>query len=78
MITYIYKATDGGARGYNRTITVYRVKNNTPYWLGYNDKIDTASTYGDKGEAVTLIGELCGHKNNHYKFDSNNIQLLSV
>jgi hypothetical protein len=78
MKTYIYKATEGGARGYNRTITVYRVKNNKPEFLGYNDKIDTASTYGDKGEAVSLIGELCGHKNDHYSFDSENIQLFEV
>ena len=78
MITYLYKSTDNGARGYNQCITVYRVKNNVPQWLGYNDKISTASSYGERGEAVTLLGELCGHKNNHYKFDSKNIQLLEV
>ena len=78
MKTYIYKATEGGARGFNRTITVYRMKNNKPEYLGYNDRIHTASTYGDKGEAVTLIGELCGHKNDHYGFTAANINLWSV
>ncbi len=78
MKTYIYKATEGGARGFNRTITVYRVKNNRPEYLGYNDKIDTASTYGDKGEAVCLIRKLCGHKGDSYNLSSKNICLWSV
>ena len=78
MKTYIYKAIEGGARGFNRTVSVYRVKNNVPEYLGSNDRIQTASTYGDYGEAVTLIGQICGHKNNHYKFESENIQLFGV
>ncbi len=78
MKTYIYKATEGGARGFNRTISVYRVKNNRPEYLGCNDRIDTASTYGDKGEAVQVICKLCGHKGDSYNFSSGNINLWSV
>ena len=78
MKTYMYKASEGGARGYNRTITVYRIKNNVPEFLGYNDKIHTASTYGDYGEAVQVIGAICGHKHDSYKFLSDNIQLFGV
>ena len=78
MKTYLYKATDDGARGFNRTVSVYRVINNKPEWIGANDRIHTASTYGDFGEAVQLIGELRGHKHNSYKFDSKNIQLFEV
>ena len=72
MKTYLYKATDNGARGYNRCITVYRVKRNKPEYIGHNDKINTASTYGDKGEAVCLIRKLCGHKGDSYHFTSGN------
>ena len=79
MKTYIYTATEGStARGYNRTINVYRVKNNKPTWIGQDNKINTASTYGDKGEAVQLIGSVCGHKHNNYKFLSTNIQIFEV
>jgi len=78
MKTYLYKAIDRGARGYNRSIAVYRVKNNRPEYLGINDHINTASTYGDVGEAVQLIGKLCGHKNDHYKFESKNIKLIAI
>ena len=79
MKTYIYKAIDSSERrGYNRTIAVYRVINNRPEYLGMNDEIQTAATYGDKGEAVQLIGKLCGHKHNNYGFISNNIKLYSI
>jgi len=78
MKTYIYKAIDKGDRGFNRTIVVYRVINNKPVYLGSNSQIDTASTYGDKGEAVRLIGKLCGHKHDNYSFLSGNINLWSI
>lgn len=78
MKTYIYKATEGGARGFDRTVTVYRVRRNRPEFLGYNDRINTAYTYGDKGEAVQLICKLCGHKGDSYSFSSLNISLWSV
>jgi len=78
MKTYMYKTKDQGARGYNRTIVVYRIIKNQPILLGYNDKINTAVTYGDKGEAVQLISLLCGHKHNSYEFESKNIRLFGV
>jgi len=75
----MYKAIDSSdAYGFNRTIAVYEIKHNKPIYLGYNDKIDTASTYGDKGEAVQLISELKGHKHDNYKFLSKNINLYSI
>jgi len=79
MKTYIYKATDGSQeRGFDRTVTVYRVINNKPVCIGINARINTASTYGDKGEAVQIAGKAKGHKHNHYEFDSANIRMIGL
>lgn len=78
MKTYMYTVSSSSVRGYNRTIEVYRVIKNQPKFIGSNDRINTASAVGDKGEAVKLIGKLCGHKHDNYKFDSKNINLWSV
>jgi hypothetical protein len=78
MPTYIYSVRDGGDRGYNQTVVVYRMRNNVPEYLGKNSKINTAVTYGPMGEAVRLVGKLCGHRHNNYRFDSPNIHLYQV
>jgi hypothetical protein len=56
MRTYIYNATDkSAARGFNRTITVYRIKHNRPYFVASNNEISTASYVGDRGEAMRIV-----------------------
>ncbi len=79
MKTYIYRAIDRSAKlGYNRTIVVYRIINNKPVYVGSNAKINTVSTYGDKGEAIQIAGKVKGHKHDMYEFDSDNIQMISL
>lgn len=80
MKTYIYKVIDSStARGYNRTIEVYRVKHNKPVYLGDNDKISTASYKGNLACAKQLIAELAGHKFAGYDFvNPANIQVFEV
>jgi len=64
MKTYIYKViTSSTKRGYNRTIEVYRVKNNKPVYLSSNEHINTASYKGDLPTAKQLIAKI-----EHYKF----------
>jgi len=79
MKTYLFKATDSSTvRGYNRTIDVYRMKHNRPEWIGRDDEINTASTYGDKGEAVQLIAKIEGVKADSYNILDPNVQLFEV
>lgn len=59
MKTYIYKAEKGSSiKGFNRTITVYRVKKNKPIMLKYNDRICTASSKGDRAVAWRMAAEV--------------------
>lgn len=83
MKTYIYKPIDSSTkRGYNRTIEVFRVKNNVPIYLGYDNKIDTASYKGDKAVAKELIAELEGYTFEGYDFKAKstreNVQVFEV
>ena len=80
MKTYIYKAIDSSVeRGYNRTIEVYRVKNNKPEFVGYTAKINTASYRGDYAEACSIISHWDKLKMaGSYKMQSKNVQLFEV
>jgi len=81
MITFIYSVKDGSvARGYNQTVTVWRLKQNKPVYIGYNDKINTAYTKGEKGEAISIITENTNHKSvkNGYDMDSTKYALYQV
>ena len=58
MKTFIYKTKHSSdKRGYNREITVYRIKNNQPVFVGYDDEISTASYKGDHAIACKIINE---------------------
>jgi len=73
MKTYIYKAIDSSTvRGYNRTIEVYRIKNNKPDFVGVNDRMQSAAWRGYIDNAYKLILEKTGDKN------GKNIQLFEV
>ena len=81
MKTYIYKATSSSdQRGYNRTITCYRVINNQPMYIGYNDKINTASYKGDYAIACQLISKVdhCKMEKDGYGLQSKHINVISV
>ena len=80
MQTFIFKVTQSSSqRGYNRTIEVYRVKNNYPHFVGYNDKIDTASYRGDKAVANHIIADNLGYKmKGGYNLARQDVQLIEV
>ena len=80
MLTYIYKAEDySPVRRYNRTVTVYRVKNNKPIFVGSDNKISSASYKGDIAIANLIISAVDGAKmKNGYDLLSKNIQLFQV
>lgn len=80
MKTYIITVSDKGARGYNRCISVYRVKNNVPEYIGYDDKVSTASYKGDHAVGCAVISRVDGHKLDAggYNMASKNIRVLVI
>lgn len=83
MKTYFFKVQNSSdKRGYNRTIYVYRIVNNKPIFLGYDDQISTASYKGDRGIAYKIIHEQTGAKwlkgREGYELASKNIQLFEI
>lgn len=81
MKTYIFKIEKSSSvRGYNRTIYVYRVKNNQPIFVGYNEKIDTASYKGGRAVASQIISDNEGLKMDKkgYNLLSKNVQLIEL
>jgi hypothetical protein len=63
MKTFVYTAdASSHFRGKNRTITVYRIKRNTPEYIGAY-AVNTASYCGDSGTAREVIAnnrKACG------------------
>jgi len=57
MRTFIYTETGSDKRGYNKCITVYRVKHNKPEEVAQSDH-NTASWKGARGQANTLVARL--------------------
>jgi hypothetical protein len=56
MTTYIYKVENNSKkRGYNRTITVFRIKHNRPYLIECNEEINTNYYIGNRGEVKKII-----------------------
>lgn len=79
MKTFFYVETNNGARGYDACITVYRVINNIPVLVGYDDKISYGSRYGAHAEACQIINRELGHKlASSYKLASKNIQVFEL
>lgn len=79
MKTYIYTVEkDSAKRGFNRTVTVWRIKNNVPHFLAVNDKLQSAAWRNGRCEASALIAEVDGHKFDGYKLASDEIQLIEL
>ena len=58
---------------------VYRVKNNQPLFVGYDDEINTASYKGDKAIASWIIAKKLGYKmKDGYDLKRNDIRLFEV
>lgn len=79
MKTYIYTLEDSSPkRGFNKTVTVWRVKNNMPIWLGKNDAIHSKAWYGAKTEALLLIAKIEGYKVENYRLVNKDIQVIGL
>jgi hypothetical protein len=81
MKTYIFKVQQSSsARGYNRTVYVYRMKNNQPVFVGYDEEINTASYKGDRAIAAKIISENDKMKMDKggYNLESRNVQLFEI
>lgn len=79
MKTYIFTVeNDSAKRGFNRTVTVWRVKNNQPIWLGKNDMIHTKGWYGGQTEALLLIAKIEGYKVENYKLVNKNVNIIHL
>jgi hypothetical protein len=53
MKTYIYKNVPSNIQGFDRRVSVYRIKNNRPVWLGCDD-FQTRSWAGASSEAQNI------------------------
>ena len=62
-------------RGYNKAIHVYRIKRNKLHLIGGNYRIDSASWRGYKSDAIRVVTELLGHKNDGYEFTAKNVNM---
>ncbi len=81
MKTFIFKVQQSSTiRGYNRTIYVYRMKNNRPILVGYDEEINTASYMGDRAIASQIISDSEGMKMDQtgYDLQSKNVQLFEI
>ena len=81
MKTYIYTVKNSSSkRGYNREISVYRIKNNQPIHIGTNDEISTASYKGDYATACDLIvkHDKAKPSKDGYSLESKNIKVLEL
>ena len=67
-------------KGYNRTVTVYQVKNNDLVYIGYDDEVDTAAYMGDYAVACHIIHNKLGHKlsDDKYSLASKNIKITRL
>ena len=67
-------------KGYNRTVTVYQVKNNELNYIGYDDEISTASYMGDYATACHIINKVLGHKlsDDKYSLASKDIKITRL
>lgn len=67
-------------KGYNRTVTVYQVKNNELVYIGHDDEINTAAYMGDYAIACHIINKVLGHKlsDDKYSLASKNIKITHL
>lgn len=81
MKTYIYTVKNSSPkRGYNREISVYRIKNNQPLHIGTNDEILTSSYKGDYATACDIIADIDNVKKSKdgYSLESKNIKVIEL
>ncbi|AGG58304.1 hypothetical protein VPDG_00143 [Vibrio phage henriette 12B8] len=81
MKTYLYTVDKSSfKRGFNRTVCVYRIKNNQPLYIGCDDEINTAAYKGDLAIASNIINRVDGHKMDAsgYELVSKSIKVIGI
>ena len=80
MKTFIYTVQHNSpVRGYNRRVTVYRIKQNVPTYLGYTD----ANTAGSKGDYAMACEVIASKREGRltevgYKLTNNTYKVIEV
>ena len=80
MLTFIYTTSNTSTiRGYNKTVTVYRIVKNKPVLIGIDEKIDTASYKGERACAFKLISDVLGFKMaDGYRLLRQDVELIAI
>ena len=80
MATFFYKDMEGStARGFNRTVEVYKVTRNVPCFIGSDNRIQTAGWKGPYAIACEIIAENTSYKmDGGYALKSKSVQLYEI
>lgn len=79
-MNYIYLLENSSTeRGFNRTVTVYKIVRNKPEYVGRDDRQNSAGWAGAYGVACKIVSEEHGHKMaDSYSLKNKNINIWSV
>ena len=79
-MNYIYRLDDSSAaRGFNRTVTVYKIVRNKPEYVGMDERQDSAGWVGAYAVACKIISAEHGHKMaDSYSLKNKSINIWSV
>lgn len=79
-MNYIYLLENSSAvRGFNRTVTVYKMVRNKPEYVGKDERQNSAAWVGAYGVACKIISDEHGHKMaDSYSLKNKKINLWSV
>lgn len=79
-MNYIFLVENSSAeRGFNRTVTVYKIVRNKPEYVGKDDKQNSAAWVGGYAVACKIISAEHGHKMaDSYSLKNKSINLWSV
>ena len=79
-MNYIYKLENSSAaRGFNRTVTVYKMVRNKPEYVGMDERQDSAAWRGGYSVACEIISAEHGHKmTDGYSLENKLINVWSV
>lgn len=79
-MNYIYLVeNDSAVRGFNRTVTVYKIVRNKPEFVGTDDRQNSAAWHGAYAVACKIISDEHGHKMaDGYSLKNKKINIWSV
>ena len=79
-MNYIYKEEHSSIqKGFNRTVTVYKIVRNKPEYVGKDDRLNSAAWVGGYATACKIISAEHGHKMaDGYSLKNKNINVWGV